>query len=258
MEKVLTNNQILKNMVQRVYKNGRKSFVQLLHVNVETCEPKDVTNCKYSKEWKENFFYFLNSSFRIIVVLKGSDWQEKYKSYGEYPDGTPWNRKNIEPMSTYVLMITPEMRKEYRQNCLSTVSRINRFKEKEALQKRLDSYKTNKNQEISYDQMKVIIKDMMSFFTENIFEDSNFARQFNSLNSFDYTVTGIIRNFADDAGKYISNYTGFENEKKKYGNETGWDLSWSSYYKDCLKYKNRILDWKLIVNKITEMKKVAI
>jgi hypothetical protein len=252
--KQLTGNQILKGMVKRVWKNNRESFIRKLHVNIEKCEPINVKGQKYTKDQQSNLFFFLDEEFKIIMVLEGSKYLRDWEQYGTFPYDTPWNRKNMEPFASYILMVTPEMQKQYKPNRIRSNRRENTSKEK--LMERLKEYKNNKNQVYSHDQMKEMITDIMCFLTTNIFQDKNYVyTYFNKISLFDRTMPKVVCDFADTVNQYISNYNSWEKERPQFEKEK-YDFKFSYNFREFLKYKNEILDWNKIIENIKNQQEI--
>jgi hypothetical protein len=118
MKKIeLTNNQILKEMVKIIKKKGYTySFEKELHVDIQNCEPIDVKNEQYNcRTQSKNYFYFLDKEFNLLAVLQGSKYLEDYEGFTMLYNSSknPLNRIVLEPLSTYILMITSEMREQY-------------------------------------------------------------------------------------------------------------------------------------------------
>jgi hypothetical protein len=251
----LTGNQILKGMINKIWKEGRTYFIKKLHVDIENCNPINVKELKYTKDQKENLFFFLDNNLKILMVLKGSEYKKEWSNYGAFPYDVPWNRKNIEPLSTYVLMITPEMIKEYKPHKITSHRRSNTAKENLAI--RLKEYKNKKNQMYSHEQMKEMITEIMSFLTANIFQDKEYVyTYFNKIQLFERTMPRIVSDFAGIVNQYLSNYNDWEKERPKFEKEK-YDFTFCYSYKELLKYKNEILDWNKTIENIKNQQEIV-
>ena len=232
---VLNTNKVLKKVVQGIDKYYKEDFIKMLSVNVEKVEPIDFTGSKYNKnEHSKAIFLFINENYRLIGILKGNEYDKKYYSNYciEFKDSNyrdiPRNRKNLEAHSMIVLMLSESMR-NFRIKGKQKVLTEKQKRERAAadLKKRLFKYKANKNHEVTFEQMQLIIKEIINKINKNLFntdpEYIKFVQKIsNGRDSLDF-----LRNFAGYVDRFLDAHKNYQRTVSSYGLEFA-----DKYYKD--------------------------
>lgn len=232
----MNTNIILKKMMVNTSKYQRRGLASNLSVNIENCYP--ISNPEMTKENKNNLFIYLDKTFRILGFLKGYEiikqYNDKYAVYTEYPK----NRKNLLANAEYVLMFTPEMR------TFKIKPKTKSKNEQPSIRERLHEYKANKYKNITNEQMQEIINSIIFKLNEDLFNNTLSDKLINVV-GYKRNTLDLLRDFTGIIQHYMWKQSEIDREVKyrtSIGQEFKESDCWS--YKDYIKSKNEILDWK--------------
>jgi hypothetical protein len=255
-----TTNQIIKRLVKRQGQYHKTSFIRFLHVDVQNVEPIDFTGMKYDRNKHEKcMFMFLDSELRIIGFLMGNQHDEKfcqYESYSNY-DKIAKNRKQMTEKAEIILMFTPEMRKweprSYLREYAPMPKKDNKTYQVE-LEARLAKYKKSKHDSVSFEQVSVMAKEVMTTLVNAAFDNNQ------EIISRAVRVSGwsdrehgfdSIRHFNDECKNLMSRYEELQRTLERYPDDK-FSIKHSTAYYDSAKIK--IITWynSIIKNQISE------
>lgn len=241
----MKTNQILKNMVSKINKSQKRNFVRLLGIDVQTYEPTNMVFNKYKASLKDNIFLYIDEKYNLLGVLKGNDGfktYSKYTTYDKYLTNYPYNRKHLTQQSKYILMIDKE---DIKENLNYKSLNNKKLNHKQELRKRLEKYKTDKNEKYSHDDILKIMQEILSFCNSNLFmSESDIKKYFRNVFTFDRTMFDIIRCFAEHAKDYTRYYNQYLENKQYRIKNNGY------CYDSYIKSKNNIIDWYKIIKSI--------
>lgn len=271
----MNTNQILKKVVSNIHQYRKQQFVKMLNANIEMVNPIDFTNLKYqTANDLQTLFLFINDQFKVIGILQGAT--PDIKRFGDYLTNDPnkykpytQNWKQLQPISTYVLGLTANMRgfhindnnrkdskKTIRQHEIeywtkyhtkSTDKRNSTWKG-QTLATRLQNYKANKYSNITLGDVLSKIQMISSVLVGNIMATPDVqAVIYQRCKKLGWScsqnnVSELFRVFADEVKDFIyrkNQYDQYFEAAKKYGD---------SYLADCQKVelessKVRIIAW---------------
>ena len=243
----MESNRILKKMMEKVWRTNRRKLAIKLSVDIQNCEP--ILNPTMKKDMKDNLFIYLNDNYEILGFLKGYEiLRQLNNDFAIYVDYIR-NRKNLLANAKYVLMFTPEMRKfnikperyksSWRENTQHTIN----------LKNRLEEYKAKKYSNLTHEQIKDIIQNIVTKLNEDLFAN-NLAEKFTSEIGYNRTSIEILSRFMSITTNYIQSYNSFVREQNFYNTKKeNYNLKELWSYNNYLKSKNEIILWNKLINK---------
>lgn len=244
----MKSNKILRNMMRKVNKSLRRELAIFLSVDIQNCEPE--LNPQYKKSMIDNLFIYLDENNRILGFTQGyailRQQNNKYAIYADYIR----NRKNLLARCTNVLMFTPEMRtfKINQHQYKSTWKEQQDHKQN--LKERLQQYKSNKYKNVSHEQIKEIIQNIISSLNNDIFTNNLTAKLNTSkIGFYNNSSIKLLRSFSNIAEEYILYYSEHQSSLNYLSsNNSDYNEKDSYYYDKVESAKSTILYWNKLLN----------
>lgn len=135
------------------------------------------------------------------------------------------NRPNMEAIAVHILMITPDMRIQFKKKHINNP--LPRFIERDEvrrkLNKRLYEYKLKKHESFTHKQIMDKTKELLVLFTNSLFDKEKekelLAKKLSFRSSFINTVPNLIEDVARLSEKYWDNYQRLQKAKHVYENQ---------------------------------------
>ena len=240
-------NNILIQLINKSSRVNRKRLINLIGVDLEHFEPEIFNGKHYTKKlYGDDLFLFVNEKGRLVGATIGAMYQKSFEDFCVYDSELKKNRKGVEEKSKLVLRIPSENRiyrarfnKKYNEE----------LPKKPSLNKRLSEYKNNKNKNLNDDQIKEMLRELMTTFSNNIFNNDFDMKKFKPVTRWNSSIEELISsitNLSKDYKRYLGYLITEKNEYEK--NNTNWKKENSWYYKEYLSVVTAITDWYKILN----------
>lgn len=240
-------NNILIQLINSKSRFNKKRLINLIGVDLEHFEPEIFNGKHYTKKlYGDDLFLFINEKGRLVGATIGAIYQKSFEDFCVYDSELKKNRKGVEEKSKLVLRIPSENR-IYRARFNKKYNK--ELPKKPSLNKRLSEYKNNKNKNLNDDQVKEMLCELITTFSNNIFNNDFNTKKFNSVTSWDSSIEGLISsitNLSKNYKRYLEYLTTEKNEYEK--NDKNWKKENSWYYKEYLSTITTIADWYKILN----------